>query len=228
VDGLRRLCSNKYIKIGGIATHLSHVDRDEGYTAFQRKNFRAWLKKFNWPTKNLMIHESSSFAIGNCTADGICNCVRVGAMQYGIASDAHDEELIRLGIRPIFSLKSKIALIKTIPAGLRIGYDGMYETQKDTKIGVVACGYADGIPVGFTNAGRCMVNGCICPVIGRVAMDQTMIALGDCPAKVGDEVLWLGGDNARCISIDEFSRIGGRILRESLCALSARVNRVYK
>ncbi|MDR0351196.1 MAG: alanine racemase [Puniceicoccales bacterium] len=229
VDRLRRLCSDGHVKIGGIATHLSHVDKDENYTSFQRKNFRAWLKNFSWPMKNLMIHESSSFAVKNCISDGVCNGVRVGAMQYGIASEVHDEELLRSGIRPIFSLKSKVALIKNVPAGVKISYDGMYETTESAKIGVLSCGYADGIPVDFTNTGRCIINGHSCPVIGRVAMDQTMIKLNDCPsAKVGDEVLWLGGDAANGITIGEFSRAGRKILRESLCALSSRVTRIYK
>ncbi|MDR2735544.1 MAG: alanine racemase [Puniceicoccales bacterium] len=228
-DELRRLCHSSQIKIGGLATHLSCLGSDNAYTELQRKNFRNWLRQFDWPTEELKIHESSSFAIKDSRVDDICNCVRVGAMQYGIAPDDIVQELDRLGIRPVLSFKSKLVLVKNIPKGVKIGYDGSYRTTSDTKIGVVACGYADGIPVSFINRGHCLVNGSVCQVIGRVSMDQTTICLANCPGpRPGDTVLWIGSDGARCITVNEFSKAGRRIIRESLCAISGRVERVYK
>ena len=87
-------------------------------------------------------------------------------------------------------LKAKLNLVKDVKAGASVGYGGTVVIKSDTKLGVVALGYADGIPRNTNNLAGVFVDKKRAPIIGRVSMDQFVVDLGiTSTAKTGDEVI---------------------------------------
>jgi alanine racemase len=153
------------------------------------------------------------------------NYVRTGINIYG----SFDNEGQRiLNLESILTLKTKLAATRTLPAGMTLGYGCTYKLMKDTKVGTIAAGYADGLPLALSNRGYVIINGSLCPVLGRVSMDYTTVSLEDAPdAKMGDEVICLGGEGPGAISVDDWAQIKGTHAYEIICSFGTRVARRY-
>ena len=134
----------------------------------------------------------------------------------------------RLRLRPVFTLKARLAQVRRVPAGATLGYGRTYALPRETLVGTVAAGYADGLPLALSNRGSILVRGVPCPVIGRICMDFTTVSLEQVPdARVGDECVCLGRQGAREIGIDEWATLKGTHAYEVLCAIGSRVRRTY-
>jgi Alr-MurF fusion protein len=146
--------------------------------------------------------------------------VRLGIGVYGVAVAEWEKERLE----HVISLKSSLSQIKLVPEGESVGYNRSSFTKKDSRIGIVPIGYADGLPRTLSNGiGKLYVNGRPAPIVGDVCMDMCMIDLRDIPAEEGDEVIVF--DNKR--SILDLSKDAGTIPYEILTRISRRVKRVY-
>lgn len=146
--------------------------------------------------------------------------VRLGIGVYGVAVAEWEKERLE----HVISLKSSISQIKLVPEGESVGYNRSSITKKDSRIGVVPIGYADGLPRTLSNGkGKLFVNGQAAPVIGDVCMDMCMIDLKDIQAEEGDEVIVFD----KIHSIQNLSADSGTIPYEILTRISRRVKRVY-
>jgi alanine racemase len=148
--------------------------------------------------------------------------VRVGIAAYGLSPNstpAHD-----LGLRPVMSLRARLASTKIIPAGTGASYGWDYVASADTAVGLVPLGYADGLPRAAVNNGPVAVAGRATRVAGRVCMDQVVIELGDLRASPGDEVVIFGADGP---SVDEWAQVCDTINYEIVTRIGPRVPRVY-
>jgi alanine racemase len=149
--------------------------------------------------------------------------LRPGIMLYG-ASPFPDEDAQSLDLKPAMTLTSEIIAVQTLNKGEGIGYGYIYRAARQMRIGVVACGYADGYPrhaPGTNDAGTpILVNGVRTRTIGRVAMDMLYVDLSESPnAGIGSAVtLWGEG-----LSADEVATAAGTVSYELMCALAARV-----
>jgi alanine racemase len=149
--------------------------------------------------------------------------VRPGIMLYGCSPFA-DQSAKVLGLQPVMTLTSEIIAIQDLHPGDRIGYGGTFEARQPMRIGVVACGYADGYPrhaPGFHDRSTpIVVAGKRTAIVGRVSMDMICADLGAIPeARVGSPVtLW-----GEALSADEVAASAGTVSYELLCALAARV-----
>lgn len=149
--------------------------------------------------------------------------VRPGILLYGCSPFA-DETARELGLEPAMTLKSRLVAIQSLRAGDRVGYGNTFTARAPMRVGVVACGYADGYPrhaPGFADRGTpILVAGRRTRTLGRVSMDMLFVDLGPVPeATVGTEVtLWGEG-----LSADEVAAAAGTVSYELLCALAARV-----
>lgn len=149
--------------------------------------------------------------------------VRPGIMLYG-GSPFADASADSLGLKPAMTLESEIIAVQELLPGDRVGYGGSFEACKAMRIGVVACGYADGYPrhaPGFSDRSTpIVVAGRRTSTVGRVSMDMLCADLSDIPqARVGSAVtLWGEG-----LSADEVAASAGTISYELLCALAQRV-----
>lgn len=149
--------------------------------------------------------------------------MRPGLILYGLSANPHMEKTMEL--RQVMTLKSVIHQLKLIPKGTDIGYGRTYTTDRDQLIAVVPAGYADGYSRLLSNKGVAAVNGVLCPIRGRVCMDQMMIDVTDANAEIGDEVILYGGEYKET-SLDYIADVMGTITNEIVCNVSSRVPRV--
>ena len=145
--------------------------------------------------------------------------VRPGIMLYG-ASPISGVDATALDLKPVMTLGSEIISVQTISAGESVGYGHRFTANESTRVGIVACGYADGYPRHAPNGTPIAVNGLMTQTIGRVSMDMLYVDLTDIPqAHIGSPVeLW-----GQQVSVDKVAEASGTVGYELLCALAARV-----
>ena len=157
----------------GIYSHFPVADNiDNDYTHKQIKDFQSLIKdleKDGILFEN--IHSANSDAINNYPQafKAPFNQVRLGLNIYGCS----DPE--KLGLDAVVSYKAKLVLARELPAGSFIGYGKTHCLEKDTLVGTIAAGYADGLPLALSNSGHVLIRGRKCPILGRVSMDYTTV-----------------------------------------------------
>ena len=155
--------------------------------------------------------------------------IRPGVMLYGASPDYPEHDASHWQLQPAMTLRSRLIGVQYLQAGDTIGYGSRYTAKKPMRIGVVACGYADGYPRHAPDGPPVLVNGIKVPIVGRVSMDMLEVDLTDAPqAQIGSEVtLWGHGPQINgqttLLSIDEVAQHCGTIGYELMCALSPRV-----
>ncbi len=151
--------------------------------------------------------------------------VRAGLNLYGYYDDQVQHAM---PLEPVVSLKTYLASVRTIPAGASVGYGRTHRLPVDTKVGVVAAGYADGLPLALSNRGYLLVRGVLCPILGRISMDYTSISLANVPdACWGDEVVCFGTQQDQAIPINHWAGLKGTHVYDILCSVGSRVKRCY-
>ena len=151
--------------------------------------------------------------------------VRPGILLYGSSPMPALQSAEALGLRPVMTLTSEVIAVQELRPGEQVGYGGTFEAPVPTRVGVVACGYADGYPRHCGTGTPVLVNGQRTRLIGRVSMDMIAVDLTHLPdAGFGSEVtLWGKGPGGSVLPIDEVATAGGTIAYELMCALAQRV-----
>ena len=219
---LDRIAQMPGVLVGGLVTHLPSADEDTAFTAGELAGFRRLLA--GKPPVYEHHAQNSAGLLGYPPADG-CNVVRPGLMLYGASPlPAHQERL-----RPALTLKTRVALVRELPAGHGVSYGRTFVTDRPTRVGTLAVGYADGYPRWLSNASAdVLVRGRRCPVLGRVTMDQTMVDLSSLPeVAAGEEVVLLGRQGAEEIPVAELAAKAGTIPWVVFTGLTTRVGRYY-
>lgn len=146
--------------------------------------------------------------------------VRPGIVLYGASPSGAWQDVATSGIRPVMTLSSEIIAVQTLKAGEAVGYGCRYRANAECRIGVVACGYADGYPRIVPSGTPVMVDGVRTGIVGAVSMDMLTIDLTPCPqAGIGTPVeLW-----GNAVKIDEVAAAAGTVGYELMCALAPRV-----
>ena len=133
-----------------------------------------------------------------------------------------------LDMQPVLTLKSRLVSVRKMRAGSCIGYGCTCQLERDSLVGVVAAGYADGLPLALSNRGHLLVRGHRCRVLGRVSMDYVSVSLEDVPdAQPGDEVVCLGRQGGASISVDDWAVLKGTHSYDIICSFGGRVERRY-
>jgi len=173
------------------------------------------------------IHIANSDGINNfpAAAQPPFNYVRTGINLHG----SFDVEGLRaLRLESVLELKSRLIAVRDLPAGTAMGYGLTHTLRRDTRVGVVAAGYADGLPLALSNRGCLLVGNELCPVLGRISMDYTSVSLEPVPgAQVGDEVICLGGAGVKAITVDSWAQLKNTHPYEIICSFGSRVERRY-
>jgi alanine racemase len=149
--------------------------------------------------------------------------VRVGIAMYGLSPGAGIGRASDLGLRPVMTLKARLASVKRIAAGAGVSYGHTYVADHDTTVGLIPLGYADGLPRSAANVGPLRVAGADRTIAGRVCMDQVVVDLGDDVAAPGDEVVIFGTGGP---SADDWAAACGTIGYEIVTRIGPRVPRV--
>ncbi|MBN11724.1 MAG: alanine racemase [Opitutaceae bacterium] len=219
-----------FLTLGGVYTHFASASRDPEFTRRQRQLFTETIAKVDWlETEKLLIHADNSAGISTFAPDSVYNAVRIGLLQFGIAP----YPLSMLGevdTTPIFEFKSRVGIVKELPAGATISYGRSRTLQRDSRVAIVCAGYGDGVPLKLSDRGDVLISGERCPILGQVTMDQTIVDVTDIEGvvKSGDSVTLIGPQGEGGIRLQEFSEWAETIPWEILCSVTKRVPRIYR
>ncbi|MDR0672252.1 MAG: alanine racemase [Zoogloeaceae bacterium] len=150
---------------------------------------------------------------------------RPGILLYG-GSPFADTTAAQLGLRPVMTLESRLIGIQTLAAGDRVGYGGVFQAEKPMRVGVVACGYADGYPRHASTGAPIAVAGVLTRTLGRVSMDMLACDLSPVEdARVGSPVTLWGEGEGGAVDADAVAAAANTISYELFCAVAERVPR---
>ena len=224
VENVSLSCRLPNLEPEGIYTHFAVSDEagedQEAYTREQFRLFRAVIEAVESRC-------GFRFALRHCANSGAVvhypemalDMVRPGLLLYGYGDDSG-----RLGLKPCMRLVTTVSTIKHYEAGTSVSYGRRYVTDRHTRMGVLAIGYADGLPRILSNKCSFAAPGGFAPQRGSICMDMCMADLTDLPdAHVGSEVEIFGERS----DLDKLAAAAGTISYELLCAVSKRVPRVY-
>ena len=218
------------VEIVGIFSHFARADEPgQGQNLEQLNRFKKMVANLDaFGFTNLIRHLSNSAATLVDHASAF-DMVRTGIAMYGLTPDLKTLGTSQsLGLKPAMTLRAKLHLVKSVPAGSPVGYGATEITKAQTKLGVVAMGYADGIPRIAKNAGVTF-DGKKAPIIGRVSMDQFVVDLGvQSSAQSGDWVTIFGSGDAGEFTADDWGVASGTINYEIVTRIGPRVPRIYE
>ena len=217
------------LRLSGIYSHFSTAfQRNDDYALGQLATFKALLGELAAAGMHFEeIHMAASDALNNYpdSTRPPFNFSRCGINMYGY----YDNEVHQsMRLQPVVELKTRLAAVRTLPGGSSIGYGRMHKLARPTRVGTIAAGYADGLPLALSNRGYVLVNGALCPVLGRISMDYTTISLENAPDAVpGDEVVCIGAQGDQFISVEDWAQLKGTHVYDILCSFGTRVKRCY-
>jgi len=196
-----------------LMTHFARADEPDAGIAGQLSVFRQAIAGLDLPVT--LANSAALFDYPDSHGDW----VRPGLMLYG-ASPFAERSATELGLLPGMALQSRLIAVQTVRKGEGVGYGARFVAPRDMRVGVVACGYADGYPRHAETGVPVLVDGRRTRTLGRVSMDMLHVDLTDLgDAHVGSEVtLWGAG-----LSVDEVARASGTLSYELLTALAPRV-----
>lgn len=218
-----------HLRVTGLYTHLCTADgagpEAQGCVQRQREAFRQLLEGLkNQGIPLPKVHLLASHGLLNypdCGGDW----ARVGIALYGLLSAPEDRNDAGPDLRPVLSLRARVATVRTLPPGAGAGYGLAFTARRPTRLAVLTIGYADGLP-------RCLEGGCVllhgrrAPIVGRLCMDQTLVDVTDLPAvQAGDTAVVIGTDGQETISAMEVAQRCGTITNELLSRLGPRLER---
>jgi alanine racemase len=213
------------VTLVGAMTHFATADEDLEFVEHQLAAFRQFAVQMRRLQRGIVVHAANSAATLRVPASHF-DLVRCGIAIYGC--DPMNEDPAMRGLEPVLELSSYLAAVKPARAGDSVGYGRRFTAERDTWIGTIPIGYADGIRRELTNNCDVLVNGSRYPLVGTVSMDNITIDLGpDIAVSVGAAATIIGRDGSERQTVEELARRIGTINYEVLCGISKRVPRVY-
>ncbi len=216
-----RLIALPQVEEISLMTHFSDADGPKGVAA-QLAAFYAVTHDL--PGERSFSNSAGALRHGHELA-ARSDWIRPGIAVYGSSPDFPTKSAADWGLQPAMTLASKIIGLQTLQAGDTVGYGSSFTADGPLRIGVVACGYADGYPRHCTTGTPVLVGGVRTRMVGRVSMDMITIDLTPVPvAGMGSEVtLWGRSTAGTVLAVDEVARAGGTVAYELMCALAQRV-----
>ena len=227
--GVREALSLCHLTAVGIYTHLCCADgqtpEDEAFTNEQVRRFYALLERLKRCGIPLPKHHvQSSYGILNLP--GLrCDYARAGIVLYGVPSSPGVQTRLQLDLRPVLSVKARVSLVRAVSKGETVGYGRRFTAQRESRIAVLAIGYADGLPRGLSGpVGRVRIGEKVLPIAGRVCMDQLMVDVTDAPNTApGDVGVLVEATATGALSAPRVAERLGSISNELLCRRGARL-----
>jgi alanine racemase len=225
---LREIKRFPNIEVEGILSHYSMADEiDDPYTERQWGTFQKAVAIAESMGIHARYKHISNSAGLTAFPSRSGNLVRPGIILYGSYPVPEFRKLIKL--KPVMTLKTRIGLLKQVPAGERISYGGTYVTKMESRIATLPIGYADGYNRKLSNQGQVLIRGRRAPVVGRVCMDYIIADVTGIPGvSPGDEAVLMGRQGREEITAEEIGEWIETISYEVFCLVGKRVPRVYK
>ncbi len=214
-------CESKFIKLEGVYSHLS--SSNDTLSVMNEKQIEKFYNLIDQSKKdNIKYHLLNSAGLLNFSEHSL-DSVRIGLSMYGISPLGRINE----NLKPVMELTAPVILIKNINKGEYVGYGCTFKAKKNMKIAVIQCGYADGIPINFSNSGNTFYMDYKFPIIGRVSMDLICIDISLLKGSVLlDQVTIWGGKQLES-RLEVISIKFNTIPYQYLTSLSNRVKRTY-
>ena len=228
---LQAIRDASHTRLEGLMTHLASAnDFTSPQTSDQIVAFEAAVHQLSQASLTPpLLHLSSSAPVAFQMRRAYGNLIRPGLALYGYVSPPYgDAPPVTLDVQPALTWKARIVEIKDIPKNCPVGYGAQWRAPRNTRVAVVAAGYADGIPHQLSNRGHVIANGKLLPMLGAVSMDLITVDVTDAPPiHIGDPVTLLGTGGAVKYDAQDMAAEAGIISYAVLCGLGNRVARVY-
>ncbi|MDW3177344.1 MAG: alanine racemase [Acidimicrobiia bacterium] len=221
---IETISSSVNLELDGVWTHCPVADEPENpFTDEQLETFDRLVDSLPDGVSHHVAN--SAAAITRPTRPGAM--ARFGIAMYGI--DPSPDLAGKADLEPSLRLTSSVSFVKPIRAGEGVGYGHRWTASVDTTIATLPIGYADGVrrDLGL-RGGSVLIGGVPRPIRGVVTMDQLMVDVGESPVSVGDEAVLIGRQGESVISAADVAATLDTIPYEVVCAIGARVPRVYK
>ena len=223
-----------HLELAGTFTHFASADDfDSRQNAQQENCFAEALAAIRAAGVSPgVVHMPNNGAISG-RPDTWADMVRPGAILYGYHQSFEPLNVradieAKLSLQPCLSMRARIISIREVAAGHGVGYGAKFQTQRPSRIAVIAAGYADGVVRCRSNRGFVLVLGRSAPIVGVVSMDLSMVDVTEVPgAAVGDIATIYGQDGDAAIHVNQVARQIGTVTSDLLCALGRRVPRFY-
>ena len=217
---LRQIERMPHVEIAGVGSHLPSADEDPAFTRRQIALFHELIDQLGGAERFQWRHLLNSAGLLGYDR-GCCNLARPGLMLYGVSPLAgHQQKLAT-----VMTLKSRVTLLRTLPAGHGVSYGRQFVTTRPTRVATVGIGYGDGYPRHLSGQGaEVFIGGERCPVLGRVTMDQIMVDVTAVPTVGEGAEVEVFGPN---IPVAEVAAKAGTIPWEIFTGITPRVARRY-
>jgi alanine racemase len=233
-----QLAKCRCLQLGGVLTHLASSEafvpsKAGEQTREQEEHFFLALQRLReLGVDPGIVHLANSAAIA-ARPETWADMVRPGVILYGYhpgydPAEMRAESERKLPLKPVMSLRTRIISLRRIPAGSGVGYGAKFVAERPSVVGVLAAGYGDGVHRSLGGRGCVLVRGKLAPIVGIVSMDVTMIDVTDVSGvEIGDVVTIYGADGEQIHPANQVARGIGTVTSDLLCAVSARVPRIY-
>ena len=234
IEKILRIFHLPNLNVTGVFSHLCASD---GVSEEEREFTEMQIARFAEVVATLRQNGITGFQTHLFGSYGILNysrsCgesydyARAGIALYGVPSSPGDRVEAPVTLRPVLSLKAKIACVKTLKKGETAGYGLAYTAKEERIIAVISIGYADGVPRTLSGRGHVLIRGKRAPVIGRICMDQMLVDVtGIADAVPGETAVLIGSSGAETISAAELAAEADTISNEILSRLGSRLTRL--
>ncbi len=218
------LSARPALEVAGLFTHFASADEaSTDFTAAQHQRFLAVVAPLRESFPGALLHCANSAAALRLR-DTHHDIIRPGIAMYGYPPE-HCDGVVE--VRPALSVRAVVTLVKEVGAGDSVGYGREWIAPRRTRVATVAAGYADGIDRRNGNRGAVIAAGVVCPMIGRISMDQLAVDISDAGGvRAGDAVTLMGAGDGHSLDAATVAERIGTISYEVLCAVSLRVPRI--
>ncbi|MCZ3387319.1 MAG: alanine racemase [Actinomycetia bacterium] len=227
VEAARKAELDGFIVVIGVWSHLAYADAP-GHPTIDRQVaiFREAVRLAEHAGLEPEFRHLANSAATLTRPDTHFDLTRPGLAVYGL-SPLRDAPAASLGLKPAMALQARLTLVKRVPAGQGVSYMHRYVTNRETTLGLVPLGYADGVPRDATNVGPIQVGGRRRTIAGVVCMDQFVVDLGDDPVAAGDVVSLFGSGRDGEPTAQDWADATGTISYEIVTRMGPRVRRRY-
>ena len=218
------------LHVEGVMTHFASADNldETEFTDLQKKRFDDALVVFERAGFHPVYKDLANSAGSIVHPNSKGNMVRLGGVLWGFKEDVLPQGIKTPILKPVLSLHTKIASLKTVPAGETLGYGRTFKTEKEMRIATIPIGYQDGFRRDLSNKGSVIVNGEYASVVGRVSMDWTILDVSHIEGvAVDDRVVLIGEDSGKHITAEDVARTANTISYEITCGINRRVTKSF-
>jgi alanine racemase len=216
-----------HVEVEGLFTHFACADDpDRRKTLHQLELFLAFARELERAGLTVKYKHAANSAALIRFPEARLDMVRPGIILYGLYPSK--ESAGGLKLTPVMSWKARVVQVKEVNAGFPVSYGWTYRTERRAVLATVAVGYGDGYSRILSGRGEVLLHGLRAPVVGRVCMDQIIVDASNVKGVApGDEAVLFGRQAGTVLPVDEIAEKIGTINYEVVCAVGARVPRIY-